>query len=170
MISVLMLDLGGTLVSGTPLAPFPGVLQALADIQQLALPSGKPLRYCLVSDFKPLASPATPAQVAILEQEYLTILQSTGLDQVFHPFEIKVTLSTHVGVSKPDCRVFQVALNRLGNDKIPLHECLFITEDATHIAKVQSFGMKTLRFGTAGTNGIDFSSWSEAKDLIAALL
>jgi hypothetical protein len=170
MIEVLMLDLGDTLVTGSPPAMLPGVPQALADLRSLTTLAGAPIPMCLVSDFTDLISPATPNQVVDTEEQYRTILQNAGLSQFFLSFEKTVTLSTHVGVRKPDCRLFQAELARLGLASLPLERCLLITEEAAHVAKVRSYGMKALRFGAVGVRGVDFSAWSTAKDRITPLL
>jgi beta-phosphoglucomutase-like phosphatase (HAD superfamily) len=170
MIEVLMLDLGNTLVTGSPPVLLPGVPQALADLQSLTTSAGAPLPMCLVSNFTDLMPPATPNQVMAAEKQYRTTLQHAGLSQFFSPFEKTVTLSTHVGVRKPDCRVFHAALARLGLASLPLERCLLITEEAAHVAKVRSYGMKALRFGTVGVPGVDFSAWRDAKDHITPLL
>jgi FMN phosphatase YigB (HAD superfamily) len=125
---------------------------------------------CLVSDFTDLISPATPNQVVDAEEQYRTILQNGGLLQFFSTFEKMVTLSTHVGVRNPDCRVFQAALARLGLAALPLERCLLITDEAAHVAKVRSYGMQALGFGAVGVPGVDLSAWSDAKDRITPLL
>ncbi|MEZ6141571.1 MAG: hypothetical protein R3B84_13445 [Zavarzinella sp.] len=167
MIEVIMFDLGGTLVSGSPPVPMPGILEALADIQTLVDSNGKPLDWCLVSDFYSVTPPAVPNKVSEMENQYKVILQDTGLDSFFSPFDQRVTLSTHLGILKPDCRIFQLALSRLGRGTLPLEKCLLITEEAFHVSFVRSFGMKALRFGAIGNPGVDFSSWAEVKSLIA---
>src|SRR5262249_39156983 len=77
-------------------------------------------------------------------------LDQTGLRAFFEPVKKRVTLSTHAGVAKPDRRIFETALQRLGA-KVPLEECLFITEDAGHIKDArEKLKMQTLQFGSAG--------------------
>jgi hypothetical protein len=39
-----------------------------------------------------------------------------------------------------------------------LDRCLLITEEAEHVAKVRSYGMKALGFGAVGVLGVDFSA------------
>jgi FMN phosphatase YigB (HAD superfamily) len=167
MIRVLMLDLGQTLVDGD--TPFPGVPEALEAIGDLTTGAGDPLATCLVSDWHMPPVPAKPQQIADRFKSYVDDLENMDLKPFFEPVDQRVTLSTHVGVGKPDCRVFQMALLRLG---VParLDQCLFITENPSHLAACQSFGMKTLRFDASGSPAADFSDWSAAPALIAALL
>lgn len=158
MIRVLMLDLGGTLVSENPLQVLPGVPQALAALNGLATASGAPLAVCLVSNYRPTAE-----EVAATFQQYLGLLTNLGLTAYFQPVNQRVTLSTHTATWKPDRRVFELAVQRLGITA-SLDECLLITEDAGHIAAARSYGMKALRFG------VDFQDWTAAPAAVANLL
>jgi hypothetical protein len=74
-----------------------------------------------------------------------------------------VTLSTQAGANKPDRRVYQLALERLGGGAT-LADCLSITEDAAHVAACRALGMGALRFGG------DFSDWSDAAMLVRHLV
>jgi HAD superfamily hydrolase (TIGR01509 family) len=164
MIEVLMLDLGGTLIDDN-LTPFPHVAAALTAIGQLKTNSGKALPSCLVSDFTMPQPPVTNANIDRLFREYIKTLEQTGLDIFFQPAARRVTLSTQAGVRKPDRRIFETALQRLGSSAT-LQECLFITEDAAHIAACRALGMQTLRFGAGG----DFTDWSQVPLLISGML
>ena len=162
MIRVVMLDLGGTLEDGT--RPFPGVPQSLAALERFVTAAGDPIEYCLVSDFD-LAVPFTPENIARRFAEYLEILDGLGLRTFFEPVEKRITLSTHANVLKPDRRVFETALQRLGSNA-GLEACLFVTENAAHIDAARSLAMQALRFGHA--HGPDtFDSWPDGLVLIA---
>jgi len=166
MIKVLMLDLGDTLV-GADRQPVPHVRDALAVIGQLKTAAGKPLRSCLVSDFGLAAPPASPAKVAAIFARYLTLLDATGLRAFFEPVQKRVTLSTHANAMKPDAAVFEKALRRLGV-RATLAECLFITENKTHVRAVRKqLQMRALQFQPPGTTGGDFADWADAPALIA---
>ena len=169
MIKVLMFDLGDTLV-GADRRPFPHVREALAAIAGFLTADSEPLSSCLVSDFDMVAPPITPAKVKPVFEEYIAILDGTGLREFFEPVEQRVTLSTHVGVRKPDRAVFEKALDRLqSNASLP--ECLLITENAEHIRAVrQTLGMATLQFKSQGAAEFDFDDWSKAPALIAHLV
>jgi len=150
--------------------PFPHVEDALDAIAQFKTSDGHPLRSCLVSDFTMAAPPVTPAKVSALFNQYLSILDSTGLRHLFEPVKKRVTLSTHVGVLKPDRKVFEKALKRLGAS-VSLDKCLFITENANHVEKARkALKMHALRFRSAGSSKFDFDDWSEAPALIANLV
>jgi hypothetical protein len=169
MIKVVMLDLGDTLVDAD-LHPFPHVREALTAIAGFLTADSKPLNTCLVSDFTMVTPPITPAKVKPVFEDYLAKLDSTGLRQFFEPVEKRVTLSTHVGIGKPDRAVFEKALGRL-QAEASLQECLFITENAGHIrAARDKLGMATLQFKSQGATEFDFDDWSKAPALIAHLV
>ena len=161
MIRALLLDLGDTLIdTQNANKPFPGVQEALAELQKLETSDHTPLVLCLVSDFT-MPEPRTDAAIAAAFVDYLDILDQTGLRPFFEPVNERITLSTHVGYNKPDARMFQAALER-ARINAPLTEALFITEHAGHIkACREKLHMKALQFG------VDVQTWSAAPLLIA---
>ena len=161
MIRILMLDLGDTLVDASHVA-LPGVHGALKTISSFKTASKDLLSRCIVSDYT-LANPETDAEIARIFKEYVAMLTKAQLAGYFQPVKHHVTLSTHAGVYKPDRKVFEQALQRLGS-AAKLDECLFITENEDHIKACQKLGMTTLHFGK------DFTEWSKAPPLIKALL
>jgi hypothetical protein len=166
MIKVLMFDLGDTLIDAQR-RPFPQVPEALAVIGQLKTAAGRPLRSCLVSDFTLATPPLTSAKVAALFAQYLAVLDATGLRPFFEPVKKRVTLSTHVGVLKPERAIFEKALRRLGVTAT-LEECLLITENGAHVKAVGSqLHMRALQFRAPGTAHGDFDDWADAPALIA---
>lgn len=159
MADVLLLDLGGTLVDDSQ--PFPHVKAALGALVRFQGSSEQPLQLALVSDFAP-PDPPTPAGVKARFSEYLRLLDGFGLRRFFQPAGRHVTLSTHAGVSKPDRRLYELALQRLGTGAA-LSDCVSITEDAGHAVACRALGMTALRFGT------DLTDWSEAPLLVRRL-
>jgi FMN phosphatase YigB (HAD superfamily) len=151
MIRVIMFDLGGTLVDGQ--RPFPHVPEALSAVNSFETADGQPLRSCLVSDFTMADPPDDPAQVEAIFADYLSRLAGFGLAEFFQPPQERITLSTHAGVRKPDRRVYELALRRLGSPA-GLPECLVVTEDVAHLAACRILGMSTLRF-SAGDDWLD---------------
>jgi FMN phosphatase YigB (HAD superfamily) len=169
MIQVVMFDLGMTLVDADD-KPFPHVADALAAISAFKTSAGKPLKSCLVSDFTMPTAPVTAKKIKALFDEYLAILDSTGLRPSFEPVNKRITLSTHAGASKPNRKVFEKALQRLGVS-VPFEECLFITENTQHIDSVRgSLHMKVLQFRPADNAHDGFDDWSKAPALIAPLV
>ena len=82
MIRVVMFDLGLTLVD-SQYRPFAGVEEALTEISRLRTAEGDPLKSCLVSDFEMVSPPMTTAKVTALFNEYLVILERSGLRRFF---------------------------------------------------------------------------------------
>jgi FMN phosphatase YigB (HAD superfamily) len=164
MIRILMLDLGGTLLNQDN-QPFPSVPEALESLLGFRTESGSKLELCLVSDFFPPTSDLT--EDGIFEQ-YLEILRHADLFDFFEPVNRRVTLSTNVGVNKPDPRIFEAAIERIGI-QASLDECLFITENGPHIDACRALGMTCLKFAQAGADDADFSDWSVVPQLVAGL-
>jgi FMN phosphatase YigB (HAD superfamily) len=161
MISTLLLDLGDTLESNGK--PLPGALEALETLAKGAPPVGHPLRLALVSDYME-AKPPTPENVEGLFREYVALVETMGLLDFFRPVEERITLSTHAGKRKPHAEIFELALHRLGPPEMRFQDCLFITENADHVAACRRLGMKALELGK------DFSNWEKAPAVIAGFV
>lgn len=167
MLRVLMLDLGETLVQG--LRPFPGVPEALDTFRGFETEDGEPIALCLVSDFDLAPPPVTEEEVETIFQRYIGLLDKTGLRDYFEPVIANVTLSTHAGVYKPDRKVFDTAIQRLGISA-RLTECLFITEKLQHVEHCRTLGMQALQFGghtDSPPPTADFTDWSEGVTIVA---
>lgn len=164
-----MFDLGETLIDAQK-KPFPHVRTALGAIAGFRTAVGKPLASCLVSDYTMVPPPCTSAKLRPVFDEYVGILAATGLRSFFEPVARRVTLSTHAGATKPAAAVFEKALSRL-HVQAALTECLFVTENAAHVAAVRThLGMQALLFRTPGVTEFDFDDWSQAPALIAQRL
>jgi hypothetical protein len=163
-IRVLMLDLGDTLAKGDTV--FPNVPAALDILTRFETKSSAGLILSLVSDYDMPTPPITPQKVNAIFSSYLAMLDKLHLKAFFEPVERRVTLSTHAGVFKPDPLIFKKALQRL-RLRAHLTECLFVTENADHVAACRKLGMTTLLFDPSGSPKADFSDWSEAPLLIA---
>lgn len=55
----------------------------------------------------------------------------------------EIVLSGEVGINKPDLRIFQILLDRIG---LPAQECLLIDDASANIASAQALGFQTIRF------------------------
>ena len=160
MLRVILLDLGGTLAGGGQ--TFSCVPEALTALRKFRDAEDEPIQLSLVSDFA-MPDPGSGTTVRTIFAEYLHILDQLGLRRFFQPVGRHVTLSTHAGVMKPERRVYELALERLGNYS-SLAECVSITEDAGHVAACRRLGMKALQFGK------DFSDWCQAPLLMRHLI
>ena len=169
MIKVAMFDLGMTLIDDSN-QPFKHVRAALTKIASLKTADAKRLSTCLVSDFNMADPPVTAQKVDALFQQYLDILDETGLRPYFEPVKKRVTLSTHAGVMKPARLVFEFALHRL-NVEATLEECLLVTENAAHIKFAKTkLHMRTLQFRAGNSSQFDFEDWARAPAIIAKLV
>jgi hypothetical protein len=154
-----LFDVGDTLEHDGVLMP--AVPEALAVIAAVETPAGARLRLGLVSDVAPTP---TPAALEDAFADYVERIRRLGLLRWFEPPEEHVTLSAHVGVAKPDARVFAKALARLG---LParLATAAFFTEDAAHVAACRALGMHAFRVGPGG----DVDDWAVAPLLLRQL-
>jgi beta-phosphoglucomutase-like phosphatase (HAD superfamily) len=156
-LAALLLDLGDTLVHEDHVIAH--VLEALDAVSVLHVAPDTALPLALVSDYT-MAPPGDAAEVARLVAEYVTRLSGYGLLRYFQPTARHVTLSTEVGVRKPDPAIFREALVRLGGP-VALSAAMFITEDEPHIAAARRLGM------TAWQLGVDVTDWSQLPLLVA---
>ena len=169
MIRIVMFDLGLTLIDEQN-RPFAHAPEALAAISKFKTSDKKPLRCCLVSDFTMATPPVTAKKVRPLFEEYLHILDKTGLRPFFEPVDRRVTLSTHANAVKPDRAVFEMALHRL-RVRATFEECLFITENTGHIKAARTtLRMQTLQFSGTSSRPFDFDDWAQAPALVAHLV
>ncbi len=79
----------------------------------------------------------------------LSNASSDVLGDIFSPKEVamfdQITTSYHVGLTKPDPRIFLLLTNRLG---IEPEQCLFIDDKETNVAAAQELGFQTIQYET----------------------
>ena len=138
-----LFDLGGTLENEGTLLP--GAVEMLEAIRRLRDVDGV-VAMGLVSDFY---MPKIPAELPGIRQSYLAILERLGIGRFFEPSDRCVTLSSEVGVFKPDERVFRVALDRLDLG-LPFTDALFVTENFDHVSAAGALGMRAIHFKGPG--------------------
>jgi hypothetical protein len=142
-VKVVLLDLGDTLEhQGTLL---PGAVETLTAISRIRDEDQQPVRMGLVSDFDEADS---PAEVPAIRGRYLAILEQLGIREFFEPVDVGVTLSTEVGVHKPDARVFRAALDKF-SPGLPFGSALFATENDEHVLAARALGMRAVRLAPA---------------------
>ena len=162
MIRAVLFDLGDTLETDGRLLP--GAVEALEGVAGLSN-AGARLKMGLISDYTMPPAGAGPERIDALFREYVEIVRRLGLLRFFEPPEQHVTLSTHAGVLKPDAKIFQLALRRLGIGG-DVTAAIFITEDADHVRAAKKLGMTGLQYGSA--SGIP--AWSSAVPTIRRIL
>jgi FMN phosphatase YigB (HAD superfamily) len=109
---IILFDLGKTLADQNihnQDVLLPGALKTLQAIQAMRDSSGEAVVMALVSDFD---MPDSPEQIPVIQQQYYDILDSLGIRSFFESVSERVTLSTEVGVLKPDKKSFELWLKR----------------------------------------------------------
>src|SRR5215207_6665273 len=108
---VVLFDLGKTLEDQDVLLP--GARETLQAIQEMRDHSGEAVALALVSDFD---MPDNPEQIPVIRQRYYEILDELGIRSFFEPVEERVTLSSEVGVFKPDEKIFRTVIEKFDED------------------------------------------------------
>ncbi|WP_222262859.1 M20/M25/M40 family metallo-hydrolase [Modestobacter marinus] len=134
---LVLFDLGKTLEDGDVLLP--GARETLEAIHALRDRDGDgPAALLgLVSDFD---MPAEPSDVPKIQQRYHRLLDHLGIRSFFEPVAERVTLSTEVGVFKPDEAVFRTAVTKAG-PALNFSDVLFVTENRGHVLAARRLGM-----------------------------
>jgi FMN phosphatase YigB (HAD superfamily) len=132
-----------------------GALELLSAVQNMRDHNGDVSALALVSDF-PTDRPA---------EEYFALLRTLGIDTFFKPLKQRVTLSSEVGVMKPDEKIFRAAIDKISKD-LPYQNVIFITENKEHTAAARKLGMMTIRLKRAGETDGEVNSLFEMIPLI----
>jgi len=145
---IVLFDLGNTLESDDALLP--GAKETLEAIRDLRDCHGDPAVLALVSNYFPAS---TPEESEALRQQYFGVLTKLGLRPYFEPLTRHVTLSTEVGVEKPDPKIFRAAIDKI-SPGAHFHQVFFVTEDLPHVKKARELGMMAVHFrGPGQTKG-----------------
>jgi hypothetical protein len=134
-VKMVLFDLGGTLEQDDVLLP--GARETLAAIDALRDGDGRPVALGLVSDFD---MPVTPEDLPAIQQGYYAILDQLGIRSFFEPVARWVTLSSEVGVVKPDESVFRAAVAKADPD-LGFSDVLFVTENRAHVLAARRLGL-----------------------------
>jgi FMN phosphatase YigB (HAD superfamily) len=132
---LILFDLGDTLEHQDVLLP--GAIEVLQTVSNLKDSEGHPVLLALLSDF---FMPHQPADIPPLRQQYYALLGRLGIDTFFQPLAQFVTLSTEVGVFKPDWLLFQTAIAKAHAD-LAFSDVLFVTENHAHVQAARILGM-----------------------------
>lgn len=145
---IVLFDLGRTLEEQDVLLPGAGeTLQAIQAMQD----ASKDVVLALISDFN---MPDRPEQIPAIQQQYYDILDTLGIRSFFEPVADRVTLSTEVGVFKPDERIFRAVIKKIDED-LSLQNVVFITENRSHVEAARDLGMTAIHFKGPGQNAGD---------------
>ena len=125
---IILFDLGQTLEDNGTLLP--GAQEMLSAIQSMKYFEEESAVVALVSDYNVADN---PEEIETLKKQYYRVLEKLGIQSYFQPLSQRVTLSTEVGVRKPDEKIFRNAIDKIQKD-LPFHHVLFITENLDHVA------------------------------------
>ncbi|MDR6417034.1 M20/M25/M40 family metallo-hydrolase [Pseudarthrobacter sulfonivorans] len=161
---LVLFDLGDTLESDGVLVP--GALETLEMIAAFRT-NGDPSAFLgLVSDFD---MPAEPSEVAIIQQRYYSLLDDLGIRPFFEPVAERVTLSTEVGVFKPDEAVFRAAASKAGPD-VGFGDVLFVTENRSHVLAARRLGLAAVHVRGPGQAHGEVNTLAEVVPLVQSFL
>lgn len=138
---MVLFDLGDTLEAHGVLLP--GARETLEAIAAMRDGQAQPVALALVSDFY---MPTRSEEIPALRQRYLDLLDILGIRAFFEPVEQRVTLSTEVGVFKPDRRIFEAVIEKTGSE-LTWSDIIFITENREHVEAARRLGMRAVHFG-----------------------
>ena len=143
-VKLVLFDLGNTLESNGVLLP--GAMEALEAVASLRA-GGQPAALLgLVSDFD---MPRQPSDVPIIQQRYYELLDDLGIRPFFEPVAERVTLSTEVGVFKPDEAIFRAATSKV-DPALEFDDVLFVTENPAHVLAARSLGLSAVHLRGPG--------------------
>jgi len=143
-VKLVLFDLGDTLESGGVLLP--GALETLEAIASLRTEGEPPAVLGLLSDFH---MPAAPGDVGAIQQQYYTLLDQLGIRHYFEPVAQRVTLSTEVGVFKPEEAVFREAAAKV-DPALAFDDVLFVTENRGHVLAARRLGLSAVHIRGPG--------------------
>ena len=141
---VVLFDLGRTLEDNDILLP--GAQQTLEKIRLMQDKDANPFVLGLISDW---IMPNGADDIPGIQQQYYALLDQFGIRAFFEPVAERVTLSTEVGVFKPDEKIFRLALDKI-DPNLQFDDAIFITEKAEHVVGARGLGMGAIHFKPPG--------------------
>jgi hypothetical protein len=163
-VKLILFDLGDTLESGGVLLP--GAVETLEAIAALRT-GGQPAAVLgLVSDFD---MPSAPSDVGAIQQQYYSLLDDLGIRQFFEPVAERVTLSTEVGVFKPDQAVFRAAASKAG-PAVEFGDIFFVTENRNHVLAARRLGLVAVHVRGPGQPHGEIDTLAGVLPLVEAFL
>ena len=161
---VVLFDLGETLEDRDVLLP--GARETLQAIQAMRDSKGEAAVLALVSDFD---MPDNPEQIPLIQQRYYELLDKLGIRSFFEPVADRVTLSTEVGVSKPDEKIFRAVIEKI-DESLSFQDVVFVTENQGHVLEARHLGMRGVHFEGPGQNSGEVDRLVELVPLIQKFL
>jgi FMN phosphatase YigB (HAD superfamily) len=146
---VVLFDLGGTLINENTQEILPDAINTLSGIKNIIDSNGDPLILGLISNYGNIHM--SNEEKIVNRNQYYNLLNKVHITQFFEPLDQKVTLSSEIGVEKPDERIFRAAIDKIQRE-LPYEQVFFITENHHHIKAVDSFGMIGIQYGNSDDN------------------
>ena len=141
---IVLFDLGDTLEYNDKLIT--GAFETLSNLQKMHDDKNQPVILALISDFLPAN---TPEEIKEIKEKYYKILNNLGIRPFFEPVNERVTLSTEIGVNKPDPRIFRYAIDKISKG-LSFKEVIYITENKDHVIATNEMGINGIRFKGPG--------------------
>jgi FMN phosphatase YigB (HAD superfamily) len=161
---VVLFDLGKTLEDQDVLLP--GARETLQAIQEMQDHSGEAVALALVSDFD---MPDAPEQIPIIRQRYYEILEGLSIRSFFEPVADRVTLSSEVGVFKPDEKIFRAVIEKI-DEGLRFGDVVFVTENREHVIATRHLGMSAIHFKGPGQDAGDVDRLVDVIPLVQEFL
>ncbi len=161
---LVLFDLGNTLESNDVLLP--GALETLEAIASFRAGDRPAALLGLVSDFD---MPDRPSDIPIIQQRYYQLIDDLGIRPFFEPVAERVTLSTEVGVFKPDEAVFRAATSK-ANPDLEFDDVLFVTENLGHVLAARSLGLRAVHVRGPGQAHGEVGTLPELVPLVQAFI
>lgn len=163
-VKLVLFDLGNTLESGGVLLP--GAMETLHAVASFRMEGQPAPALGLLSDFH---MPRQPQDVAAIQQQYYDLLDDLGIREFFEPVAQHVTLSTEVGVFKPEAAMFRAAASKLSPD-LDFKDVLFITENRNHVLAARLLGLVAVHLRGPGQSDADVDTLAGLLPLIRQFL
>jgi hypothetical protein len=87
--------------------------------------------------------PRQPSEVHIIQQRHYKIWDDLGIRTFFEPLQERVTLSTEVGVFKPDEAIFRAVTSKV-RPSLEFDDVLFVTENLAHALAARRLGLSAV--------------------------
>lgn len=157
---LVLFDLGQTLEDGDVLLP--GARETLEQIAAIGNRGAPAVQLGLISDF---TTPTSPAEIPAIQREYYAILDQLGIRGFFEPVAQRVTLSTEVGVRKPEAGIFRRAAEK-ADPALTFRDVLFVTENVEHVRAARRLGMRAVHLRGPGQSTGDIDTLHELVPLV----
>ena len=161
---LVLFDLGDTLESDGVLLP--GARETLEAIASHRTEGQPAALLGLVSDFD---MPGEPSDLPIIQRRYYSLLDDLGIRRFFEPVAERVTLSSEVGVFKPDEAIFRAAASRV-RPAVAFEDVLFVTENLGHVLAARRLGLSAVHVRGPGQQGGEIGALPELIPLAEAFL